>query len=183
VVPPKDIFTPISKFIPTFEMGVFFLNPSFYGNFIPIIVFHIITFLIYPFSISRPNKMDPKPCIVIFKNLFFLYLITFSQFLCVGQPNSHMAFYWLSCVCAFILLLERAQIAITWKFSTKFHNAIIYKYMFKIWWVVGSLCGYFPICVSKRVLFGVLCEGVLILKLYYYLKISITISLNHPKIN
>jgi hypothetical protein len=153
----QGYFRPYFKFILTFEMRDFFLNSSFYGNFIPIIVFHIITFYIYPFSISRPNKMDLELCIVLFKNLFFLYLITFPQFLCVGQLNSHMAFYWLSCVCAFILLLEQAQIAITWKFSTKFHNAIIYKYIFKIWWVVGSLCGYFPImCVKESIVWGIM---------------------------
>jgi hypothetical protein len=69
----NGIFAPISKFILTFEMGVFFLNSSFYGNFIPIIVFHIITFYIYPFSISRPNKMDPKLRIVIFK--IYIYIL------------------------------------------------------------------------------------------------------------
>ncbi len=157
VVPPKDIFTPISKFILSFEMGVFFLNSSFYGNFIRIIVFHIMTFYIYPFSNFRPNKMDLELCIVIFKNTFFLYLITFPQFLCVGQPNSHIAFYWVSCVYAFILLLERAQIAIARKFSTKFHNGIISKYIFKTWWVVGSLCGYFPImCVKENIVWGIM---------------------------
>ncbi len=96
----SGIFAPISKFILTFEMGVFFLNSSFYGNFIPIIVFHIITFYIYPFSISRPNKMDPELRIVIFKKIKFLYLITFPQFPCVGLLLTflclclHLSYFW-----------------------------------------------------------------------------------------
>ncbi len=85
MVPPKDIFAPISNFIPTFEMGVFFLNSSFYGNFIPIIMFHIIPFYIYPFSISRTNKMDLELCIVIF-NFFFLYLLHFPNSFVLANP-------------------------------------------------------------------------------------------------
>jgi hypothetical protein len=65
-------------------MGVSFFNSFFNGNFIPIIVFHIITFYILSFLISRPKWI--QLCILIFKDLFFLYLITFPNSLMLANP-------------------------------------------------------------------------------------------------
>jgi hypothetical protein len=130
------------------------LNSFFYGNFIPIIVFHIITFYILSFLISRPNKIDPIMH-THFQRSFFSLFDYISQFPYVGQPNSHTAFSWLSCVCAFIILLERAQLRFHKSFqqiSIMLSNTNI-SLRYDEYLLIWSLCGYFPIMCVKESIF------------------------------